>query len=158
MDKAITTALLIIAGVICSVILFNSVYPAINRSSSALVSMTDKINDRMKSRISIVHAANTANRTTEYIWVKNVGSSRIVSIEESDVFFGQEGDFSRIPHVDDAGGGYPRWQYTLENNTEWKTGATLKITITYDSDPGTGTYFIKVVIPNGISDEYYFSM
>jgi len=157
-DKTITTAILILAGVVCMIFIFNSVFPMVNRSSQAMVSMADTIDDRMKSRINIVHAANTADRLTVYLWVKNVGSSRIVSIEESDVFFGQEYDFSRIPYVDDAGGSYPRWAYTIENDTEWKTGATLKITITYDSDPGAGTYFAKVVIPNGISDEYYFSM
>ena len=158
MDKVITTALLIIAGIICALFLFNSVYPMVNRSSQAMVSLADKIDERMKSRISIVHAASTADRKTVYIWVKNTGSSRITSIEESDVFFGKEDNFNRVPYVDDAGGSYPRWEYSLENGTEWTTGITLKITITYDSDPGTGTYFVKIVIPNGISDEYYFSM
>ena len=158
MDKVITTALLILAGVICMIFLFNSVYPMLNRSSQAMVSMADTIDDRMKSRVNIVHAANSANRTSVYLWVKNIGTSRIVSIEESDLFFGQEGDFARVPYVDDAGESYPRWAYTIENDSEWRTGATLKITISYDSDPGAGTYFAKVVIPNGISDEYYFSM
>jgi len=157
-DKAITTALLIVAGVICMIFIFNSVYPMLNRSSQAMVSMADTIDDRMKSRINIVHAANSADRLTVYLWVKNIGSTRIVSIEESDLFFGQEDDFARIPYVDDAEGSYPRWAYTIENDTEWVTGATLKITISYDSDPGAGTYYAKVVIPNGISDEYYFSM
>jgi len=157
-DKAITTALLIIAGVVCMIFVFNSVYPMISRSSQAMVSMADTIDERMKSRVSIVHAANSADRKTVYLWVKNVGSSRILSIEESDLFFGEEDDFSRIPYVDDAGGGYPRWDYTLENDTEWQSSATLKITITYDADPGAGTYFAKVIIPNGVSDEYYFSM
>ena len=158
MDKAVTTALLIIAGVVCMIFVFNSVFPMVNRSSQAMVSMADTIDERMKSRINIVHAANSANRQTVYLWVKNVGSSRIVTIEESDVFFGQEDDFSRVPYIDDAGGSYPRWEYTLENDTEWLSSATLKITITYDADPGAGTYFAKVIIPNGVSDEYYFSM
>ena len=158
MDKAITTALLIIAGVICMIFVFNSVYPAVNRSSAAMVSMADSIDDRMKSRINIVHAANTANRSSVYLWVKNVGTTRIVTIDETDVFFGQETDFERVPYVDDASGGYPSWGYTLENDTEWLTSATIKITITYSSDPGAGTYFAKVVIPNGIADEYFFSM
>ena len=69
-----------------------------------------------------------------------------------------EDDFERMPYVDDAGGGYPQWAYSLENDTEWQTSATLKVTITYDSDPGGATYFAKFIIPNGISDEYYFSM
>ena len=162
MDKVITTALLIIAGIVCAIFMFNTVYPMLNRSSSAMVSIADKIDERMQSRINIVHAANAADRQTVYIWVKNVGSSRIISIEESDVFFGLEDDFSRIPHVDDAEGSYPRWDYIIENDiendTEWRVSATLKITITYDADPGAGTYFVKVVIPNGILDEYYFSM
>ena len=158
MDKAITTALLIIAGVVCMIFVFNSVYPMINRSSQAMVSMAEKVDERMKSRINIVHAANSANRTSVYLWVKNVGTQRIVNIDESDLFFGQEDDFERIPYVDDAEGGYPQWAYALENDTLWQTSATLKITITYSSDPGTGTYFAKFIIPNGISDEYYFSM
>ncbi len=140
------------------IFVFNSVYPMVNRSSQAMVSMADTIDDRMKSRINIVHVASSSDRQTVYVWIKNVGSSRIININESDLFFGQEDDFSRIPYVDDAGGGYPRWEYTIENDTEWLSSATLKITISYDADPGAGTYFIKFIIPNGISDEYYFSM
>lgn len=158
MDKIITTTLLIIAGIVCTMLVFNTAYPMVSRSTQAMVSTAEKIDDRMESRVNIVHAANTADRKTVYIWVKNVGSSRIVSIEESDVFFGQENNFNRIPYVDDAGGSYPRWSYTIENNTEWVSGATVKITITYSSDPGTGTYYMKMVIPNGVVDEYYFSM
>jgi len=157
-EKIITTVLLIIAGVDCMIFVFNSVYPMVNRSSQAMVSMSEKVDERMKSRINIVHAANSANRTSVYLWVKNVGTQRIVSIDESDLFFGQEDDFERIPYVDDAVGGYPQWAYTLENDTLWQTSATLKITITYSSDPGAATYFAKFIIPNGISDEYYFSM
>ncbi len=158
MDKTITTALLIIAGIICSIFLFNSVYPMINRSSAAMVSMAEKIDDRMQTRIDIVHAANSSDRKSVYIWIKNVGSSRIFSIEESDLFLGPEGNFVRIPHEEEAGGSYPSWNYEIENDTEWKTGATIKMTVTYENDPGSDTYYIKVVIPNGVSAEYYFSM
>ena len=158
MDKAITTALLIIAGVVCMIFVFNSVYPMVNRSSAAMVSMAEKVDDRMKSRINIVHASNTANRTSVYLWAKNVGTARITNIEESDIFLGPSDNFSRVSYVDDAGGSYPQWAYTIENDTEWNSGATVKITITYSSDPGSATYFSKIIIPNGISDEYFFSM
>jgi hypothetical protein len=157
-DKAITTALLIIAGVVCMIFIFNSVYPMINRSSEAMTSMAEQVDERMKSRINIVHAANNSTRTQIYLWIKNVGTQRILAVEESDLFFGQEDDFERVPYVDDAEGAYPRWSYELENDTEWKTSATIKVTITYDSDPGAGTYFAKFIIPNGIYDEFYFSM
>ena len=158
MDKAITTALLIIAGVVCMIFIFNSVYPMINRSSQAMVSMAEQVDERMKSRISIVHAASSANRTSVYLWVKNVGTQRITNIKESDLFLGQENNFERIPYTDYAGGSYPQWSYILENDTEWQTSATLKVTVTYSSEPGAGTYYAKFIIPNGISDEYYFSM
>ena len=158
MDKAITTALLIVAGVVCMIFVFNSVYPMINRSSQAMTSMAEQVDERMKSRINIVHAANNSTRTLVYLWIKNVGTQRILDVKESDLFFGQEDDFERVPYVEDAGTEYPRWDFELENDTEWKTSATIKVTITYDSDPGAGTYFAKFIIPNGIFDEFYFSM
>ena len=158
MDKVIVTTLLVVAGIVCTIFIFNSVFPMVNRSSQAMVSMGETIDDRMKSRISIVHAASSADRMTVYIWVKNVGSTRIVAVEESDVFFGDEYDFWRVPYVGDVEDDYPRWDYEIENDSEWGTGATVKITIAYDADPGAGTYFVKVIIPNGISDEYFFSM
>ena len=158
MDKAITTALLIIAGVVCMIFVFNSVYPMINHSSQAMSSMAEQVDQRMQSRINIVHAANTENRTTIYIWIKNVGTQRIVAVEQSDLFFGLSDNFSRIPNVNDANVTYPQWTFNLENDTEWNTSATIKVTITFDYDPGKGTFFIKFIIPNGISDDYYFSM
>jgi hypothetical protein len=157
-DKAVTTALLIIAGVVCMIFVFNSVYPMVNRSSQAMVSMAEQVDERMKTRISIVHAANSANRTTVYLWIKNIGTQRITAVDDCDLFLGQEGDFERIPYAGDAGESLPQWTYDLENDTEWQTSATLKLTVTFPSDPGAGTYFAKFILPNGISDEYFFSM
>ena len=158
MDKAITTVLLIIAGVVCMIFVFNSVYPMVNNSSQAMVSMAEQVDERMKSRINIVHGASSSNRTSVYLWIKNIGTQRIVGIDDCDLFFGQETDFQRIPYQEDAGTSYPRWEFELENDTLWQTSATLKITITYESDPGAGTYYAKFIIPNGVSDEFYLSM
>ena len=158
MDKAITTALLIIAGVVCMIFVFNSVYPMVNHSAQAMNSMAEQVDERMKSRINIVHGTSNAGRTEVYLWIKNVGTQRITNIDDCDLFFGQENSFERIPYADDAGGSYPQWDFEIENDTEWTTSATIKITITYTSDPGPGTYYVKLIIPNGISDEYYLSM
>ena len=140
------------------IFVFNSVYPMVNHSSQAMASMAEQVDERMKSRINIVHAANSANRTSVYIWIKNVGTQRIVAVNASDLFFGQETSFNRIPFKDDTPTTYPQWDYSLENDTEWQTSATLKVTITYSADPGSGTYYAKFIIPNGISDDFYFSM
>ena len=152
MDKVITTMLLIIAGVICTVLVINAVYPAVNRSTAAMVSIAEKANDRVQSQIEIIQAANEGNDV--FIWVKNVGASRIIAIEQSDVFFAEVEDFSRIPY----GEGSPHWVCEMENDSEWVPMSTLKITIHLSSPPSSGIYFAKVVIPNGISDEHTFSI
>ena len=94
------------------------------------------MDDRIKSQIRIVHATGELDENQNwqdtdsdgdfdiFLWVKNIGASRLIAIKEVDVFFGTEGDFSRIPYVDDAGGGFPNWTYQLENATEWKPTAT----------------------------------
>ncbi len=156
MDRAIVTAFMVIVSVVCAVLVFNAVYPAVIQSSHAMVSMKSRVDERLKTQIVIIHA--TGNGSDAFVWVKNVGSLRIVPIERCDVFFGPEGNFSRIPHEDNAGGSKPYWNYGVEGNgSGWTPTATLKITIYYDFVL-SGRYFVKVVIPNGLSDEDYFSV
>jgi flagellar protein FlaG len=154
MDKAIVTIFLLIAGIVCSLVIFNAMYPAINRSSAAISTMSSNVDDRIKSQIEIIQTVNQDSNI--YIWVKNVGSSRIETIEKCDVFFGETGNFSRITY---GGAETPRWDYIIEgNDTEWGPTATIKITIYLSGAPSSGTYFIKIIIPNGISDEHEFSI
>ncbi|MDD5093381.1 MAG: hypothetical protein PHV74_03240 [Dehalococcoidia bacterium] len=179
MDKAIITVLLIIAGVVCVTVMFNGIFPAITKGSDAVVSMASQVDDRIKSQVSIVHAVseydpdspgewNDVNGNGSFdvfAWVKNVGDSRILAVNGCDVFFGAEGNFQRISHDDYVSSGFPYWQDTIEDTaTEWGRGETLKITIVFaDSFASSGmaagtTYLMKVIIPNGISDEIYFSL
>jgi archaellum component FlaF (FlaF/FlaG flagellin family) len=151
LDKTIVTALLVIAGVISAVFVFNSIYPAVVQSSDAMTSMERRIDERLKSQVEIVHAAKSG--TQVLIWAKNVGSLRILGVESCDVFFGPEGAFSRIPY----GVGTPHWEYVVENGTEWMPTATAKITIVDYSPLSSGRYFIKLVLSNGVSDEDYIS-
>ena len=153
MDKTIVTALLIIAGVISAIFVFNAIYPAIQQSGDAMTSMERRIDDRMKTQVQIVHAARSGDDAV--IWIKNVGSTRIVGLEGSDLFFGPEGNFVRLPY---GGTATPHWSYTVENDSEWKPSATIKITISGFTFLAPGTrYFVKIVTPIGISDELYFS-
>jgi archaellum component FlaG (FlaF/FlaG flagellin family) len=150
LDKAMTTVFMVIASVVCAILVFNSLYPAVIRSSDAMTSMTLRVDDRLKSQIEIIHAAGSGNNAL--VWVKNVGSLRIAAVESCDIFFGPEGSFNRIPY----GSGASYWTYEVENASEWTPTATLKITIV-NGGPLSGRYFVKVIIPNGIYDEYYFS-
>ncbi len=180
MDKAIITVLLIIAGVACVAFIFNSVYPAITRGSDAVVSMADRMDDRIRSQVNIIHAVtefdpraagnwtdtNASGTFDIFAWSKNVGSTRILGPERSDVFFGREGNFRRIPHENHVPAGQmPRWRYTFEDGgAEWGPARTLRITIVYAttwaaSGLSTGIiYRVMMILPNGISHQIYFSI
>lgn len=155
MDKAIVTTFLLIAGIVTAVLIFNTVYPAAVSGSDAMTRMGGRIEDRLKSQIEIIHATGKSTDSDVSVWAKNVGSLRIIAVERCDLFFGPEGDFARIPY----GAGAPHWEYALENDTQWNPSATLKILIRYGAGfPSAGRHFVKIIIPNGVSDEYYFSV
>ncbi len=154
MDKTIVTALLIIAGVVSAVAMFNALYPAIMQSNDAITGMERRADDRMKTQIEIIHATKPTTSSDVLVWVKNVGSIRIVGADLSDVFFGPEGNFARIPY----GTGTPHWEYTIENASDWTPAATLRINIVgYPTLVAGARYFIKISLPNGIGAEEYFS-
>lgn len=156
MDKLIVTVLLMIGGVVASLALINGLYPAITQSTGAISGAAIKVSDRIKTDIEIIQVVNDG--TEVYAWVKNVGTTIIVGIERSDVFYGLVNNFDRAPYGS-SGPPYPYWDYQLEgNNSKWKTAVTLKITIHLDSGPPAGDYMLKIVIPNGISDETTFGI
>ena len=115
-----------------------------------------RIDERFKRQIEIIHATGN-DSSNACVWVKNIGSLTVGAIDRYDVFFGPEGDFSRIPHQDDAGGSTPWWNYEVEADTEWKPSKTLRITVTYGGAVLSGRYYVKIVGPNSVSDDTYFS-
>ncbi len=151
MDKIIVTALLMTAGVISAILLFNAVYPAVNQGNDAITNMQVRLGDRMKTQIDILHAAQSGGVVT--IWVKNTGDTRIVGVDSSDLFFGPEGNFARIPY----GSGSPHWEYVVENGTEWSPRATLRVVVINFSPLNSGRYYIKMTLPNGITDADFIS-
>lgn len=154
MDKVIVTVLLIVAGVVTTLAVFNGIYPAINRSTGAITNATVKISDRIESRIEIIHVGDNGN--TVETWIKNVGTSDIFDIGRSDVFFGTTDNFTRVTY---GGSTPPYWNYQLEGgHSEWRPTVTAKITIYLASAPSANTYLLKVVIPNGIFDETTFGV
>lgn len=154
MDKVIVTILLTIGGVVAALAVFNGFYPAIIESSGAVTSATSKVSDRIESRIDIIQVAD--NSTEVDAWVKNVGTVAIDSIERSDIFYGPEGDFTRMDY---GGGTPPYWDYQFEGSyTRWQPTVTAKVTVHLASVPSAGTYIFKMVVPNGIFRETTFSV
>ncbi len=168
--------MLTIAGIASLVAVFNAIFPALSRSSGAIVSSSAKLDERLRSDIEIIHAVGELNSGGSFadssptngvfeifVWVKNVGDTRITSIENTDVFIGQIGSFSRIPHLVEVQAGiYPRWSHIVEgssDDTQLNPTDTLRITIDYDTDiQSQGSYDVKVTVPSGVTDEYFFSM
>ncbi len=154
MDKVIVTVLLIIGGVIASFAILNGVFPALQRSSSAINSATDQVGDQIKSQIEIINVAN--NASTLQVWVKNVGTSVISSVENSDIFISHNGNISRISHGSE-GSTLPYWSYHLGGSSvTWSQSVTNEVTINLSSPLEPGLYQVKVVIPNGIADQIVF--
>ncbi|MBM3155747.1 MAG: hypothetical protein FJ004_00495 [Chloroflexi bacterium] len=171
MDKVLSTILLVVAAVICVTLVINAVYPAITSSSGALSSVSARMNERIKSQIDIIHATgeldsngvwqdtNSNGYFDVFVWVKNIGTEEVVDVKRCDVFLnGDQTVWAWIPHNYYAIGEYPQWDYEIENGTEWGIATTTRIEISYESALSSGEYRIKVLIPNGVSDEYYFSM
>ena len=146
--------MLIIGGVVTSLAIFNGVYPAITRSGGAVGNATGQVTDRIESRVDIIQVGT--NSTEVEAWVKNIGTTRIGSIAQSDVFYGPEGNFARIPY----GSGSPTyWDYVLEGGeTEWGPTDTLRVTFHLSSPITTGTYIFKLVLPNGVIDSTTFGV
>lgn len=136
----------------------NAVLPAIGRAGSALVSSADVADDRLSSRVEIIHATGVDGADEADAWVKNTGAARITAITKTDVFFGPEDDFQRIPYGGPACTA-PCWDYEIENDTLWNPTATLHITVYLTTPLAAGTtYFVKIVVPNGVEDSKFFTL
>ena len=125
--------MLTIAGVAAAGAILNAIYPVLSRSTGAVITASASVDDRLKSDIAIIHAVGELDSGGSFddtngngvfdtiLWVKNVGSTRIFSIPQTDVFLGKAGNFARIPHETEVEAGiYPRWSDSIEGgNSEW---------------------------------------
>lgn len=141
------------------VAVINAVMPEVTRTSSTLVSTAGVIEGRISTQVEIIHAGGQDAATTADAWVKNVGASTIIAPEQTDVFFGPDGNFQRITYGTDSSCTAPCWYYTIENDTSWRPTATMHMTIKLAVPLATGTvYYIKVVASSGATDAKYFTV
>lgn len=150
--------LLTIAAIVAIASVIAALMPAIGRSGQALITSADVADSRLSSQIEIVHATGADGEFEAVAWVKNTGSTNITAVKQSDVFFGTETAFERIPWGD-VGCSAPCWSFTVENDTQWNPTATIRIAVELTDPLATGnTYYFKVVIPNGITDSKFFTL
>jgi len=168
MEKVITSMLLMIAAIVATIVVINSVMPSVQRTGTDISAASDVVGDRLRTDVRIIEATSSADSDQAYIWVKNTGASSIPEIEKTDVFFGETNNFERIGYdplptcpVPDPGPDrlQPCWQYGIENGTKWTPWATVRITVYLDYTLVANTdYVIKIVLPNGVATEATFSV
>lgn len=155
MDKAIVTVLLIICGIVATLAMFNGLFPAISQSQGAINQAAEQASERMESRIEIIQAGASGSEVT--LWVKNVGTVTIEDVSRSDLLYGAT--TNPIPVVYGLPASPPSWAYVFVGSaTAWEPAATIGVTVTLASPVASGTYVVKFVIPNGVSDEATFSV
>ena len=126
MERAIAAALFLIATVIASVAVMNTVIPAVGRGSSAMIASSAGASSRIKTEVKIVFATGATSTDQVTFWVKNVGREKIKAIDKSDLFLTTPTEVKRIPY----NSGAENWTYTVENGTDWVEGITIKATVT----------------------------
>jgi hypothetical protein len=152
-DKVIVTVLLIIGGVVAAFAILNGTMPAIERSSSAINTATNQVNDQIKSQIEIINTST--NGTSVEVWVKNVGSSVIHTIQNCDVFLTSGNNVERLAYSDGSAT-LPYWNYSLMGDSrDWGPSVTNEIVLHLET-LSSGPHQVKIVIPNGISDQSTF--
>jgi archaeal flagellar protein FlaG len=148
-ESILLIASLTIAGIFASMVISKS-----SAVQSLFATQTQVQRDIMLTNIKIVYVNANADNNIVKAYVKNIGINPIVSLDSVDVYFGELNSLSKIPYNTTSA---PKWIYSDSSNT-WNPKQTRELVITLDYNLQTNkTYMLKVVLHNGIADEYIFS-
>lgn len=157
-QNSISTAILIIAGVVAAAALINAMLPAVSGMTGSATALSDRSNDRMKTDIRIIsEGLDLSVANSLHVYIKNIGGTKIqdANLQKTDVYFGNASSMSKC-----KSSGLPSWQYSIQGgdgDTTWEQGETLDVWIKTDAyDFGTDGQKVRIVLYNGASteDEY----
>ena len=150
-------AILIIASVVIATSIAGVVMNQVGVFDSTFTATTESQKDIILTDVKIVYASGNDVGNYVNVWIKNVGVNPIVNANNTDVYFGQIGQVINYPHNKIKTEDTWRWNSPLPEPT-WQITNTHSINIT-DAQITTGvTYQLTVTTPNGVSDEYIFSL
>ncbi|MGI0076832.1 MAG: flagellin [Nitrosopumilaceae archaeon] len=150
-------AILIIASVVIATSIAGVVMNQVGVFQSTFTATTESQKDIILTDVKIVYASGNDVNNYVNVWIKNIGVNPIVNANQTDVYFGQIGQVKNYPHNKIKTEDTWRWNSPLPEPT-WQTSNTHSINIT-DAQITTGvTYQLTVTTPNGVSDEYIFSL
>ncbi|MEM4576423.1 MAG: hypothetical protein QW701_03030 [Candidatus Nezhaarchaeales archaeon] len=120
----------------------------------------DSEKDKMVTNIKIIYATNTSS-TTAKLWVKNIGQRAIHSniLTKSTLIFGPVAECYLVNY---NASNPPLWGFYLVSDFDsdgvWDPSETIEILVVWGEPLPLGDYYAKLILYNGVSDEYYFSI
>ncbi|WP_292407986.1 MULTISPECIES: flagellin [unclassified Methanoculleus] len=162
-SEAIGTAMFLIAAVISAGVLINAIIPVVYTISGTIASSSHTVDERLSTDVRIVTTYASAKNETAEIWIKNVGTNRIVSseIQLVDVFLGGRGDFVRLTPTTSSEPDWNEWTYAILEvtpNNHWDPGETLHISAKTEKIPDKeGVVYFQFVLPTGLSRSTTFT-
>jgi len=118
---------------------------------SVFTSITSRQKEVMLTDVKIIYVTNI-NSTSVKAWIKNIGSAPIIDLDSVDIYFGRINSAMLIPYNAIS---TPRWIYS--DTSIWKQTDTKEIIINTGSTIANDVYLLKIITPNGVSDEYIFT-
>jgi len=150
-------AILIIASVVIATSIAGVVMNQVGVFESTFTATTESQKDIILTDVKIIYASGNDVNNYVNVWIKNIGVNPIVNANNTDVYFGPIGSVKNYPHNKIKTEDTWRWNSPLPEPT-WQISNTHSINIT-DAQIQTGvTYQLTVTTPNGVSDEYIFSI
>ncbi|MCC6057884.1 MAG: flagellin [Desulfurococcaceae archaeon] len=157
-SESISTAIIVIAGVILASIVSVTLLTQVNIVSSSMRIAIRNTEDRLRTQISITFVSvNTS--TTKYfvLFVKNTGS-RSISIQEltqSDIYLQDSSNVEMLIYSNNVELG--KWSFTETTpDNVWSVGETITVMV-YNKTSFSIPTKIVMVLPNGVSSEYIFT-
>jgi flagellar protein FlaG len=150
-------AILIIASVVIATAIAGVVMSQLGVFESTFTATTESQKDMILTKIKIVYATNTTDSNVN-VWIKNIGVNPILGVNNTDVYFGEIDSVTRVP-LNTQTQAEDTWMFDAPlPEPAWQLADTHSINIT-DSDIVRGvTYVVSITTPNGVSDEYIFSL
>jgi len=163
--ETFVNALFLITAVVAAGILITAVFPIVWNMASTFSAASHESDTRMRTDFKIVTYYANAKDQVAHIYLKNIGSSRISvdELQNSDVFYGMVGNFSRLAYTSEGTVTWGKWAYIGYNGTEtsydrnmnmvWETGETIQIIaipeVSHQPNLNDFAYF-QFIIPNGV--------
>ena len=152
----ISEGILIVASVIIAGLITGIVITKVGTFEGYYTATTEAQKEKMLTKFEIIHV-NQLNSTSVNIWVKNTGLLPITSLEKFDTYFGL---INSVGSVGYTSGSTPQWNFNgTDASSVWSEGQTIQITLQDDSAlTSNESYLVQLVISNGVSDDYIFSV